>query len=99
MEETHDVDQLATLAVDTLKAYFEDTEPDKRDEVRAKIAASVFSTAVRLKQTQGARDALAWGMATILLDKEALREYVRVSMPESALVKALPESAGKVNST
>lgn len=89
-----DVDQLAEQAVATLKAYLEDTEPDRHDEVRAKVAASVFSTAVRLKQTQGARDALQWSMATILMDKEQLREYVRVSMPGSPLTKALP-AAGK----
>lgn len=87
-----EIDELAKQAVDTLKGYFEDTEPDKHDETRAKIAASVFSTAVRMKQTQGARDALTWGIASTLLDKQRLAEYVRVSMPNTPLAKALPEA-------
>lgn len=89
--ESQDINDLAQQSVSTLKAYFEDTEPDRHDETRAKIAASVFSTSVRFKQAQGARDALGWSMASMLLDKDQLREYVRVSMPTSALAKALPK--------
>lgn len=85
------IDDLMQESMVSLKAYFENGEPGKGDETRAKIAASVFSTTVRFKQAQGARDALGWSMATVLLDKERLREYVRVSMPNSPLAKALPE--------
>lgn len=89
-----DINDLAEQAVATLRAYFQEMEPDKHDETRAKIAASVFSTTARIKQAQGARDALHWSMASMLLDKEQLRQYVKVSMPNSPLSRALPEKAG-----
>lgn len=90
MAQQHDIEELADLTIATLKAYLEDPEPDKHDETRAKIAASAFSTVVRHRQTQGARDALQWSMASMLMSKEQLQQYVRVSMPDSFLAKALP---------
>ncbi len=82
---------LGDRSAETLRAYFEDSDPDKADLARAKIAASVFSSVIRLQQTLGARDALTWSKATYLLDKDQVREYIRVSQPGSPLVKALPE--------
>jgi len=85
---------LRDLSAKTLVVYLKNEHPDKHDEAKAKIASSVFATCSREAASQSARDALLWDIARNLLDKEHQAEYVRVSMPTSALAKALPPATG-----
>ena len=84
------LESLGELAVDHLIEYLRGGgEGD--GERAARIAASTFSTYVRLKQVEGAREAVRFTMARELAhDGEKLAEYMRITMPESPVTKALP---------
>lgn len=83
---------LASKAVRALSEFF-DTESSKidvEDVGRARIAASVLSSYTKLKQVQSSREATTLSMARELArDKEEMALYIKMSMPNAPLVKAL----------
>lgn len=84
------LEELGELAIDHLAEYFRGGA-DNENEKAARIAASTFSTYARLKQVEGAREAVRFTMARELAhDGDKLAEYMRITMPESPVTKALP---------
>jgi hypothetical protein len=76
---------------DVLFFFLKKVKPNKEESKQASIAASVFSTINRRQQTAGAREATALIYARELVADPAKRqEYLRVALPSSPFVKALP---------
>lgn len=84
-------EQLDEQTRDVLYHYMKKVKPDKDASKQASIAASVFSTINRRQQTAGAREATALLYARELVgDPVKRQEYLRVALPSSPFVKALP---------
>jgi len=84
-------DELAGKAISNLSSFFDGGFENKEDMLAARLAATVLSSWTRHKQTQGAREAVRFSMARELAaDSERLAEYMRITMPESPVTKALP---------
>lgn len=86
------LDILNVKAIDALEGFLDSSDDSKEALGRARIAGSILSAWTRHQQTMGARDATTFMLARELAeDREQLREYVALSMPESPLVKQLSE--------
>ncbi len=58
---------------------------------RTRIGQAAFSAIQRRRQSDGAREALYFGMARSMTDDpEKLADYIRVTSPGAPIVKALP---------
>lgn len=84
------LEQLGDLAADHLITYLQGGGDDEGERA-ARIAASTFSTYARLKQVDNAREAVRFTMARELAsDDSKLAEYMKITMPDSPVTKALP---------
>lgn len=83
------LEQLGDLAIEHLMTYLQGGGDDEGERA-ARIAASTFSTYARLKQVDSAREAVRFTMARELsADDSKLAEYMRITMPDSPITKAL----------
>jgi len=88
---TAQFERLASDAIDSLSQFFRIAEPAADALGKARVAATVLSAWTRAKQTEGAREATTFMIARELAtDKEQLRQYMELSMPSHALIRALP---------
>lgn len=84
---------LAEQAISSLREFFNQGEHTGKDIGSARIATAVLSSWTRHAQTKSAEKATMFMVARELAsDKEQLAEYVRLTMPDLGLTKALPEA-------
>lgn len=84
---------LAEQAISSLKDFFSQEEHTGKDIGAARIATAVLSSWTRHAQTKSAEKATMFMVARELAtDKEQLAEYVRLTMPDLGLTKALPQA-------
>lgn len=84
---------LAGQAMDNLRKFFRKKERTSRDIGVARVATSVLSAWTRQQQTKSAAEATRFMVARELAtDKEQLAEYIRLTMPDYPVAKALPEA-------
>lgn len=84
---------LADKAISSLHDFFSQEEHTGKDIGSARIATAVLSSWTRHAQTKSAEKATMFMVARELAsNKEQLKEYVRLTMPDLGLVKALPEA-------
>lgn len=84
---------LADEAIGTLNHFFSEGEHTPRDIGVARIATAVLSAWTRQQQTRSAEKATLFMVARELAsDKEQLAEYVRLTMPDLSIIKALPKA-------
>ena len=82
---------LADQAMGTLNRFFRQDDRTGKDIGVARIATAVLSAWTRQQQTKSAEKATMFMVARELAsDKEQLAEYVRLTMPDLNIVKALP---------
>lgn len=83
---------LAEQAIGSLKGFFKQEEHTGKDIGAARIATAILSSWTRQAQTKSAEKATMFMVARELAsDKEQLAEYVRLTMPDLGLTKALPK--------
>lgn len=86
---------LASDAMTTLTRFFHQKERTSKDVGVARVATAVLSSWTRQQQTKSAEKATLFMVARELAsDKEQLAEYVRLTMPDLSIVKALPPPKG-----
>lgn len=84
---------LVEKAIASLDGFFKQDEHTGKDIGAARIATAIISAWTRQTQTKSAEKATLFMVARELAtDREQLTEYVRLTMPDLALVKALPAS-------
>ncbi len=84
---------LAEKAISSLGDFFNQEEHTSKDIGAARIATAILSSWTRHAQTKSAEKATMFMVARELAsDKEQLTEYVRLTMPDLGLIKALPEA-------
>lgn len=82
---------LAEQAITALQRFFKKKENTTKDVGMARVATSVLSAWTRQQQTKSAENATRFMVARELAsNKDQLAEYIRVSMPDFAVTKALP---------
>ena len=82
---------LAKQAISKLREFFNQEDHTGKDIGAARIATAVLSSWTRHAQTKSAEKATMFMVARELAqDKEQLAEYVRLTMPNLGLIKALP---------
>ena len=92
------MNELGGVAVEQLLTFLRDGSDEMTDRElrahmgRARIAASALSSCTRYTQAVRATDAMHFMMARELADDrgQKLQEYMRLTMPESVITKALP---------
>lgn len=83
--------RLADEAITALSLFFKGKDPTHKDIGVARVATAVLSAWTRQQQTKSAEKATLFMVARELAsDKEQLAEYVRLTMPDLSIVKALP---------
>jgi len=83
---------LAEQAISKLKDFFNQEEHTGKDIGSARIATAVLSSWTRHAQTKSAEKATMFMVARELAsNKEQLADYVRLTMPDLGLTKALPK--------
>lgn len=88
-------------AVETLRKIFQADEPDTGELVVARLATSALATWAKLKQSEGAQEAVYFSIARELAqDKEQLAHYIEITLPHLPLAaqgvsKKLPAPKGK----
>lgn len=84
---------LAEKAISSLTQFFGQEDHTGKDIGAARIATAVLSSWTRHAQTKSAEKATMFMVARELAsDKEQLTKYVRLTMPDLGLIKALPET-------
>ena len=87
-------DEMERVEKASLELIYKVLRTDSPDDgllERTRIGQAAFSAIQRRRQSDGAREALHFAMArSITQDPEALATYIRVTNPDSAIVKALP---------
>ena len=93
------LEQVAKQAMSELQKFFRKKEATTKDVGVARVATSVLSAWTRQQQTKSASDTTKFMVARELAsDKEQLAEYIRLTMPDFPLVKALTAtSCFKIN--
>lgn len=86
------LDKLVGVAMEKLEVFLTGEDHTSKDISEAKIASGILSSWVRNRQTESAREATSFMIARELArDREQLEEYVRLTNPQSPIVKALPK--------
>ena len=89
-------EDLANDAIGHLSLYLKSDTQSEKAIPGARIAATVLSAYTRFIQTEGAREAARFMMAReITSDPEKLAEYVRVSVPDPALINLATKKGAK----
>ena len=95
-EVVRDLDLLGAEAVGALRKFLGQPEHTSLDIGKARVAASALSAWSRYKQTESARESTFLLLARELAEnKEQLRKYVKIAMPNAPIVKALPRGKGE----
>lgn len=83
---------LADKAIESLSDFFRQKgEHTSKDIGAARVATAIISSWTRQSQTKSAEKATMFMVARELAnDRDQLAEYIRLTMPDLALVKALP---------
>ena len=82
---------LADQAIGSLQQFFRKKERTTKDVGVARVATAVLSSWTRQQQTKSAEKATMFMVARELAnDKEQLAEFIRLTMPDLSIVKALP---------
>lgn len=94
-----DLDLLGAEAVSSLRKFLSLSEHTSLDIGKARVAASALSAWTRSKQTESARETNFLVLARELAnDKAEFRRFVKIAMPQTPLLKALPEpTAARAN--
>ena len=93
-EVTDKFGHLEHLAVEAISEFLESDGGDPSLREKARVAQASLGTISRFRATESARDAMAFHMArTLTSDPGELAEYIRITQPNAAIVKALPEKA------
>ena len=83
-------DSVANIALQVVSEYLQSPE-DKSQQV-VKEANKLLSSYARVRQTESAKEALYFSMAReIAASPEQLEEYMRLTIPQSGFMKALPK--------
>lgn len=86
--------QASEISTKTLIEYLKSSEPDENGTLtkKARVASSVLASRIRWEQTTSSREKTVIGLARSLArDRDQLAEYVKITMPDSNIVKALPK--------
>jgi hypothetical protein len=84
--------QLAERAMKSLDDFFDADDHTGKDIGAARIATAIISAWTRQAQTRSAEKTTLFMVARELAgDREQLAEYIRLTMPDLAIVKALPK--------
>lgn len=84
--------KLAEQAMATLSGFFSEKEHTGREIGSARIATAIISAWTRQAQTRSAEKTTMFMVARELAsDREQLADYIRLTMPDLPLVKALSE--------
>jgi len=82
---------LADQAITALGRFFRKKERTTKDVGIARVATAILSSWTRQQQTKSAEKATMFMIARELSsDKEQLADYIRITMPDLSIVKALP---------
>lgn len=85
--------QAAQVSLEKLMAYLQSDGNDEDLLKQARVASSVLASHQRHEATNSSREKTIIGLARSLArDKDQLAQYVRITMPESSITKALPAS-------
>lgn len=83
------IEALKEISISVLENFLKNESATDVDFKRAKTAQSVFSSIVKLEQTQSSREATAFFVARELAnDKDQLRRFLDASVPQ--LTKNFP---------
>lgn len=83
---------LAGQAMNVLQKFFRKKDQASKDIGVARVATSVLSAWTRQQQTKSAQETTRFMVARELAsDREQLADYIRLTMPDYPLVKALPQ--------
>lgn len=84
---------LSRKAMKQLGEFFNEGEHTSKSIAAARVATAILSSWTRDHQTRSAEKATMFMVARELAsDKNQLAEYIRITMPDLELVKALPEA-------
>ena len=79
--------ELAEISVATLRDVIGDLDPSDTRIVQGRLAAGSLASYSRIEQTQGAREAVRFGMAERAeYTPEELREYIHLAMPDHKIL-------------
>ena len=86
-------DELFQGAAQGLREFFQSGgDITEKELARARICSTVVSAWSRYEQTKRAKEATQFMMARELAtNRDQLAAYVRISMPEASIIKALPQ--------
>ena len=88
-----DLERLGGEAVSALRKFLAQEEHTSADVGAARVAASALSAWTRHKQTESAREGTFLMLARELAnDKAEFRKFVKIGMPNAALVRMLPDA-------
>lgn len=86
-----EMERVEKASLEAVYRYLRNDNPDEELLTKARVAQSQFASIQRRRQSDGAREALYFGMARSMTDDPAkLAEYIRVTSPSARIVKALP---------
>lgn len=92
-----EMERVEKAALEAVYRYLRNDKPDEELLTKARVAQSQFASIQRRRQSDGAREALYFGMARSMTDDPArLAEYIRVTSPGAPIVKALPPGPADV---
>lgn len=84
-------DRLEKNAIDALNEMFESDKMTKGQAMKAKVAQGALASVQSHQKAKMTRRTLDFAMARALTtDPEKMAEYIRLTQPDSALVKAIP---------
>ena len=94
-EVLRDLDALGAEAVNALRKFLMQPEHTSLDIGKARVAASALSAWTRHRQTESSRESNFLLLARELADDKAqFREFVRLGMPTTPILAALPPKPG-----
>ncbi len=94
---SNQLDPIVPDAVKTLKRILTDKTHSEDDLAIGRLASATLSTWAKLKQTEGAREAVFYSMARDIAENpEQLAHYIKVTLPDVPLAQALPKKLARV---
>jgi hypothetical protein len=85
------MEEVAREASRSMLDFFRSGIDDAQGIAKARVAASAVASFSRMKQAESAHQAMLVSLSRDLAkDKDELQAYIRATMPNSPLVKALP---------
>lgn len=86
-----EMERVEKAALEAVYRYLRTDNPDEELLTKARVAQTQFGSIQRRRQSDGAREALYFGMARSMTDDPTkLAEYIRVTSPGAPIVRALP---------